>query len=177
MVDGRPSNAELPEDGPVRSRRPPFVTVHLNVLRSTLQVYIRGIIPSGASRRRPVTRRPKAGAVPRTGGPDVVPTSSRPRDTYVRIPLHRPSSFPEGDGPSRIRATAATASTARLTLGVPWLCVPPSREVCLFDCYCYGGALTCRVPSQVERQTGSGAQTHHTRDGIRTPGLDTSRLS
>ena len=26
-------------------------------------------------------------------------------------------------------------SAARRTQGVPWLCVPPSREVCLFDCY------------------------------------------
>jgi hypothetical protein len=31
--------------------------------------------------------------------------------------------------------TANTISAARLTQEVPWLCVTPSRELCLFDCF------------------------------------------
>jgi hypothetical protein len=31
--------------------------------------------------------------------------------------------------------TANTISATRLTQRVPWLCVPLSQEVCLFDCY------------------------------------------
>jgi hypothetical protein len=46
---------------------------------------------------------------------------------------HCSSLFTRAGGPLEVAASRAL-SAARLTQGVPWLCVPPSREVCLFDC-------------------------------------------
>lgn len=52
-------------------------------------------------------------------------------------------------------------SAARLTQGVPWLCVPLSREVCLFDCFRNGectqlipksSGTRCRTEVRCERQ-------------------------
>jgi hypothetical protein len=48
-----------------------------------------------------------------------------------RHQLTRFLSDPLGARP-RKRVRTNTISAARLTQGVPWLCVPPSREICLF---------------------------------------------
>jgi hypothetical protein len=64
-------------------------------------------------------------------------TDSRTRTVrLVRIfPLSRKT------GEAARTANRSAISAARLTQGVPWLCVPLSRGVCLFDCSAVDGAV------------------------------------